>query len=128
MEELQKDVAQIIEIVKNEGVKERVFSARNSWYEWSKEERELKAQVESIFERKLMTLFFDLQNSLKRLPSQSEYLKEYMKIAFGKIEKQAWYTEIVKAFNQDFIENCVTWRADRAYKSSLIEVMYDAER
>ena len=123
MTELKKDVAKIIEIVKNEGVKERVFSAKSSWYNWSKEERELKAQVESIFERKLMTLFFDLQNSLKRLPSQSEYLKEYMKIAFGKIEKEAWYTEIVKVFNQDFIENCVTWRADRAYKSSLIEVM-----
>ena len=123
MTELKKDVAKIIEIVKNEGVKERVFSAKSSWYNWSKEERELKAQVESIFERKLMTLFFDLQNSLKRLPSQSEYLKEYMKIAFDKIEKEAWYTEIVKAFNQDFIENCVTWRADRAYKSSLIEVM-----
>ena len=123
MTELQKDVAQIIEIVKNEGVKERVFSAKSSWYNWSKEERELKAQVESIFERKLMTLFFDLQNSLKRLPSQSEYLNEYMKIAFGKIEKEDWYTEIVKAFNQDFIKSCVTWRADRAYKSSLIEVM-----
>ena len=123
MTELQKDVARIMQVVKGEGVKERVFSAKSSWVSWSKEERELKAQVESIFERKLMTLFFDLQNSLKRLPSQSEYLKEYMKIAFDKIEKEAWYTEIVKAFNQDFIENCVTWRADRAYKSSLIEVM-----
>ena len=121
MTELQKDVAQIMDIVKNEGVKERVFSVKSSWY--SKEERELKAQVESIFERKLMTLFFDLQNTLKRLPSQEEYLKEYMKIAFDKIEKQDWYTEIVKVFNQDFIENCVTWRADRAYKSNLIEIM-----
>ena len=63
MTELKKDVARIIEIVKNEGVKERVFSAKSSWYEWSKEERELKAQVENIRERKLMTLFFDLQNS-----------------------------------------------------------------
>ena len=123
MTELKKDVAKIIEFVKNEGVREREFSAKSSWYNWSKEERDLKAQVESIFERKLMTLFFDLQNTLKRVPSQDEYVKEYLKIAFGKIEKQAWYTEIVKAFNQDFIENCVTWRADRAYKSSLIEVM-----
>ena len=123
MTELQKDVARIIEIVKGEGVREREFSAKSSWYEWSKEERELKAQVESIFERKLMTLFFDLQNSLQRLPSQDEYLSEYKKIAFGKIEKQDWYTEIVKAFNQDFIKSCVTWRADRAYKSSLIEIM-----
>ena len=123
MTELQKDVARIMQVVKGEGVKERVFSAKSSWCNWSKEEIELKAQVESIFERKLMTLFFDLEESLKRLPSQSEYLKEYMKIAFCKIEKEAWYTEIVKAFNQDFIKSCVTWRADRAYKSSLIEVM-----
>lgn len=123
MTELQKDVAQIMEIVKSEGVKERVFSAKSSWVKWSKEERELKAKVESICERKLMTLFFDLQNTLKRVPSQDEYLKEYLKIAFGKIEKQAWYTEIVKVFNKDFIENCVTWRADRAYKSNMIEVM-----
>ena len=123
MTELKKDVAKIIEIVKNEGVKERVFSAKSSWYEWSKEERELKAKVENVRERKLMTLFFDLEESLKRLPSQKEYLAEYMKIAFSKIEKEAWYTEIVKVFNQEFIENCVTWRADRAYKSSLIEVM-----
>ena len=122
MTELQKDVARIMQVVKGEGVKERVFSAKSSWVSWSKEERELKAQVESIFERKLMTLFFDLQNSLKRLPSQSEYLKEYMKIAFDKIEKEAWYTEIVKAVKQDFIENCVTWRADRAYKRSPIEI------
>lgn len=123
MTELKKDVARIIEIVKGEGVKERVFSAKSSWYEWSREERDLKAKVENIRERKLMTLFFDLENSLKRLPSQSEYLAEYMKIATAKIEKEAWYTEIVKVFNQDFIENCVTWRADRAYKSSLIEIM-----
>ena len=123
MTELKKDVARIIEIVKNEGVKERVFSAKSSYYNWSKEERELKAKVENIRERKLMTLFFDLEESLKRLPSQDEYLSEYKKIAFGKIEKQDWYTEIVKAFNQDFIENCIVWRADRAYKSNLIEVM-----
>ena len=123
MTELKKDVAKIIEIVKGEGVKERVFSAKSSWVSWSKEERELKAQVESIRERKLMTLIFDLENSLQRLPSQKEYLAEYMKIAFAKIEKEDWYTEIVKVFNKDFIENCVTWRADRAYKSSLIEVM-----
>ena len=127
MTELKKDVAKIIEIVKGEGVKERVFSAKSSWYEWSKEERELKARVENVRERKLMTLFFDLENSLQRLPSQEEYLSEYMKIAFGKIEKEAWYTEIVKVFNKDFIENCVTWRADRAYKSSLIEVMTVAQ-
>ena len=120
MTELQKDVAQIMEIVKGEGVKERVFSAKSSWYEWSKEERELKARVENVRERKLMTLFFDLEESLKRLPSQEEYLKEYLTIAFAKIEKEAWYTEIVKVFNKEFIENCVTWRADRAYKSSLI--------
>ena len=123
MTELKKDVARIMQVVKVEGVKERVFSAKNSYYNWSKEERELKARVENIRERKLMTLIFDLEESLQRVPSQSEYLKEYMKIAFGKIEKEDWYTEIVKAFNQDFIENCVTWRADRAYKSSLIEIM-----
>lgn len=123
MTELKKDVARIMQVVKGEGVKERVFSAKSSYYNWSKEERELKARVENIRERKLMTLIFDLEESLQRVPSQSEYLAEYMKIAFGKIEKEAWYTEIVKAFNQDFIENCVTWRADRAYKSSLIEVM-----
>ncbi|MCH4162600.1 MAG: hypothetical protein LKF39_06665 [Lactococcus raffinolactis] len=127
MTELKKDVARIMQIVKGEGVKERVFSAKSSWYEWSKEERELKAKIESIFERKLMTLFFDLEESLKRLPSQSEYLNEYMKIAFAKIKKEDWYTEIVKAFNQDFIKSCVTWRADRAYKSSLIEIMTAAQ-
>lgn len=127
MTELKKDVARIIEIVKGEGVKERVFSAKSAWCNWSKEERELKAKVENIRERKLMTLIFDLENSLKRLPSQKEYLAEYMKIATAKIEKEAWYTEIVKAFNQDFIENCVTWRADRAYKSSLIEIMTVAQ-
>lgn len=127
MTELQKDVARIMQVVKGEGVKERVFSAKSSWYEWSKEERELKAKVENVRERKLMTLFFDLEESLKRLPSQSEYLAEYMKIAFAKIEKEDWYTEIVKVFNKDFIENCVTWRADRAYKSSLIEMMTAAQ-
>ena len=121
MKELQKDVARIIDIVKNEGVKEREFSARNNKFDAF--ERDLKAKVESICERKLMTLFFDLRATLKRLPSQDEYLKEYMKIAFAKIEKQAWYTEIVKVFNREFIENCVTWRADRAYKSNMIEVM-----
>ena len=123
MTELQKDVAKIMQVVKGEGVKERVFSAKSSYYNWSKEERELKAKVENIRERKLMTLIFDLENSLQRLPSQKEYLAEYMKIAFAKIEKEDWYTEIVKVFNKDFIENCVTWRADRAYKSSLIEIM-----
>lgn len=123
MTELKKDVSQIMEIVKGEGVMEREFSAKSSYYNWNKEERELKAKVESICERKLMTLFFDLQNTLQRVPSQSEYLKEYMKIAFARIEKEDWYTEIVKEFNQDFIENCVKWRADRAYKSNLIEVM-----
>ena len=127
MTELQKDVARIMQVVKGEGVKERVFSAKSSYYNWSKEERELKAKIESICERKLMTLLFDLEESLQRVPSQSEYLAEYKKIAFAKIEKQAWYTEIVKAFNQDFIENCVTWRADRAYKSSLIEIMTTAQ-
>ena len=81
MTELKKDVARIIDIVKNEGVKERVFSAKSSWYEWSKEERDLKAKIENVRERKLMTLFFDLEESLQRVPSQSEYLKEYMKIA-----------------------------------------------
>jgi hypothetical protein len=121
MTELRKDVARIIEVVKNEGVKEREFSARNNKFDAF--DRDLKAKVESICERKLMTLFFDLRATLKRVPSQKEYLAEYMKIAFGKIEKQAWYTEIVKVFNKDFIENCVTWRADRAYKSSLIEIM-----
>ena len=123
MKELQKDVARIMQVVKGEGVKERVFSAKISWYEWSKEERELKAKIESIFERKLMTLFFDLENSLQRLPSQEEYLAEYKKIATAKIEKEDWYTEIVKVFNREFIENCIVWRADRAYKSSLIEIM-----
>ena len=123
MTELKKDVARIMQVVKVEGVKERVFSAKNSYYNWSKEERELKARVENIRERKLMTLIFDLEESLQRVPSQSEYLNEYMKIAFAKIKKEDWYTEIVKAFNQDFIKSCVTWRADRAYKSSLIEIM-----
>ena len=121
--ELKKDVARIMQVVKGEGVKERVFSAKSSYYNWSKEERELKARVENIRERKLMTLIFDLEESLQRVPSQSEYLNEYMKIAFAKIKKEDWYTEIVKAFNQDFIKSCVTWRADRAYKSSLIEIM-----
>lgn len=90
MKELKKDVAKIIEIVKGEGVKERVFSAKSSYYNWSKEERDLKAKVENVRERKLMTLFFDLQNSLQRVPSQEEYVNEYKKIAFAKIEKQAW--------------------------------------
>ena len=56
MTELKKDVAKIIEIVKGEGVKERVFSAKSSYYNWSKEERDLKAKVENVRERKLMTL------------------------------------------------------------------------
>lgn len=127
MTELQKDVAKIIEITKGDGVTEREFSAKSSYYNWSKEERDLKAKVENVRERKLMTLFFDLQNSLQRVPSQEEYVNEYKKIAFVKIEKEDWYTELIELLNHDFIEKCVVWRADRAYKSSLIEIMTAAQ-
>ena len=37
-----------------------------------------------------MTLIFDLEESLQRVPSQSEYLNEYMKIAFAKIKKDSF--------------------------------------
>ena len=121
MKELQKDVAQIIEIVKNEGVKERDFSARNNKFDAF--ERDLKAKIEKVFDEKLVTLFYDMRKQLNRIATQEEYTAEYLKIATAKIKQQVWCDEIVAVFNQDFIENCVTWRADRAYKSNLIEVM-----
>jgi hypothetical protein len=64
MTELRKDVARIIEVVKNEGVKERVVQRKKSYKFDAKFDRDLKAKVESICERKLMTLFFDLRSNV----------------------------------------------------------------
>lgn len=116
--ELQKDTLQIAQMVAKDGIEERVFNAQTSWYDWSKEDRALKANVEKVFEVRLITLFYDLRKKLNRLATQDEYTAEYVKIAMNKIEKQQWYS----VFKDGFIEKCVTWRADRAYKSNLVEI------
>lgn len=116
---LKKDVIQIMQIINNKGVQEREFSAKSSWYDWTGDEKALKAQVEKVYEKKLMTLFYDLRKKLNRIATQDEYVEAYLKISFNKIEKQSWYN----VWEKDFIQNCVIWRADRAYKSNLIEIM-----
>ena len=116
--ELEKDISSIIKIVKNEGVQERVYSADTSFYDWSKEDRALKANVEKVFEVKLITLFYDLRKKYGRIATQDEYTQEYIRIAMNKIEKQDWFS----FFEIDFVKKCVIWRADRAYKSNLVEI------
>lgn len=116
--ELQKDTLQIAQMVSETGIEERVFNAQTSWYDWSREDKEIKRKVESVFEIKLITLFYDLRKKLNRLATQEEYVTEYLKIAMNKIEKQQWYS----VFEHGFTEKCVIWRADRAYKSNLVEI------
>ncbi|MCJ1972062.1 hypothetical protein [Pseudolactococcus carnosus] len=116
--ELQKDVLQIAGMVAKDGIEERVHNAQTSWYDWSREDKALKANVEKVFEIKLITLFYDMRRKFNRLATQDEYTTEYLKIAMNKIEKQDWYS----VFKDGFIEKCVIWRADRAYKSNLVEI------
>ena len=116
--ELQKDTLQIAQMVSETGIEERVFNAQTSWYDWSREDKEIKRKVESVFEIKLITLFYDMRRKFNRLATQDEYTTEYLKIAMNKIEKQDWYS----VFKDGFIEKCVIWRADRAYKSNLVEI------
>ena len=116
--ELEQDILEIIKIVKNEGIKERVHSADTSFYEWTREDRALKAQIEKVFEIKLITLFYDLRKKYGRIATQDEYTQEYLRIAMAKIEKQDWFS----FFEIDFVKSCVIWRSDRAYKSNLVEI------
>lgn len=116
---IKENATQIMQMLKSGEIEEKVWSRETSWYKWEKDEVELKANVEKLFEKKLMTLFYYLELKLKRLPTQTEYRKEYLRIGMAKAKKQDWYLG-----NQDyFINACLEWRADRAYKSSLIEVM-----
>ena len=117
--DLQKDVLQIAQMVKNDGIEERVHSAQTSWLTWTASDKEIKRSVESLYENRLITLFYDMRKKLNRLATQDEYVDEYLNIAMAKIVKQDWYN---KNNNEYFVEDCVIWRADRAYKSNSVEI------
>lgn len=113
----QREYQQILYMIQNEGVIERVFQADSTWTD---EQKVLKNNYENnLYMPILIRYFHKFQDKNKRLPTQNEYVDAYLKHSFKHLKNKKWYDDKHK----EFITNCIIWRADRAYKSNLIEII-----
>ncbi|HCS93119.1 MAG TPA: hypothetical protein DIW15_00215 [Bavariicoccus seileri] len=119
MQEYQK---QAIELVKNEKIKERVFKNDGSW---SVNKTCAKANIENMYKCfEAMYLFDNLLEKYNEVPNQDFYVEEYIKLYRQKIKTNDPFMFEV---GDDFINSCIKWRADRAYKAAIIELVTQAQ-
>ena len=108
---------QLYRIIKK-GVQERVWQNDGSWTD---EQKQLKNMYENhLYMKEAIKLFWTYEEAYDNVITQDAYVEAYKKISFRYLKKVDWYNE---SKDREFIEKCVTWRADRAYKSNLIELM-----
>ena len=110
----EKQLYRIIE----KGVQERVFSVDNTFTE---EQRVLKNKYENhLYMLECVRLFWSFEEKYNEIATQDEYLEAYKHYSFQYLKNKSWYDDDK---DKEFITKCITWRADRAYKSNLIELM-----
>jgi hypothetical protein len=120
MKKGKKELNEVVKIIKYDGVKERVWSAKSCFWEWSAEEKQLKYKYENdLYIPEIVTLFYDMSEKMNKIPTQNEYVDEYIRITMIQLTKKDWYDP----FRKDFFLDCIIWRADRSYKSNLVEIM-----
>ncbi|MGB4825185.1 MAG: hypothetical protein WBP82_09825 [Leuconostoc mesenteroides] len=108
---------QILRIIKK-GIKERVFSVDSTFTD---EQKVLKNNYENhLYMTECVNLFWMFEEKYNRIPSQSEYVEAYKYYSFENLKNKSWYDDDK---DKEFITKCIEWRADRAYKSNLIELM-----
>ena len=108
---------QLYRIIKK-GVQERVWQNDGSWTD---EQKQLKNMYENhLYMKEAIKLFWTYEEAYDNVITQDAYVEAYKKISFRYLKKVDWYNE---SKDREFIEKCVTWRADRVYKSNLIELM-----
>lgn len=64
-------------------------------------------------------LFWVFEEKYNKIATQDEYVSAYKHYSFQYLKNKNWYDDKDK----EFITKCIEWRADRAYKSNLIELM-----
>ncbi len=115
--EQQQEYVQAYKIISKTGIDERIFKNDGTW---TAEQVSLKSKYENkLYMPILIKFFHNFEMKYRRLPSQHEYRKAYLKYSFRHLKHVSWYDDKHK----EFIANCIVWRADRAYKSYIIEVM-----
>ena len=110
----EKQLLQIIE----KGIKERVFKVDDTF---TAEQKVLKNNYENhLYMTECVNLFWKFEENYNRIPSQDEYVQAYKYYSFENLKNKNWYDDDK---DKEFIKKCIEWRADRAYKSNLIELM-----
>lgn len=108
---------QLLQIIEK-GVQERVFSVDSTFTE---KQRVLKNNYENhLYMTECVNLFWTFEEKYDKIPSQSEYVETYKHYSFQYLANKSWYDDDK---DKEFITKCIEWRADRAYKSNLIELM-----
>ena len=108
---------QLYRIIKK-GVKERVFSVDNTFTE---EQKVLKNNYENhLYMTECVRLFWVFEEKYNKIATQDEYVQAYKHYSFQYLANKSWYDD---KKDKEFITRCIEWRADRAYKSNLIELM-----
>lgn len=108
---------QLDRIIKK-GVQERVFQNDGTW---TAEQKQLKNLYENkLYMPEVIKLFWTYEEAYDNVITQDAYVNAYKKISFRYLKNADWYDENT---DKEFIEKCIEWRADRAYKSNLIELM-----
>ena len=108
---------QLLRIIKK-GVQERVFSVDDTFTD---EQKVLKNNYENrIYMTECVNLFWTFEEKYNKIASQDEYVEAYKHYSFQYLKNKSWYDDDK---DKEFITKCITWRADRAYKSNLIELM-----
>ena len=107
---------QLLRIIEK-GVKERVFKVEENWTD---SQKQLKNNYENhLFVSECVNLFWKFEENYNRIPSQDEYVESYKYFAIKSLRATKWYDE---KNDREFLEKCIEWRGDRAYKSNLIEL------
>ena len=110
----EKQLLQIIE----KGVKERVFSVDSTFTDT---QIVLKNNYENhLYMTECVRLFWTFEEKYNEIATQDEYLEAYKYYSFEYLKNKNWYDD---KKDKEFITKCIEWRADRAYKSNLIELM-----
>ena len=108
---------QLLQIIEK-GVKERVFSVDSTFTDT---QRVLKNNYENhLYMTECVRLFWTFEEKYNKIASQDEYVEAYKHYSFQYLKNKSWYDNDK---DKEFITRCIEWRADRAYKSNLIELM-----
>ncbi len=104
----------LLQILKT-GTVERVFRTDDSWAPYYKN---LKNSVENkVFCQPCLGLIDELKEMYGVLPDQQTFTKAYAGLGMAETATKDWYN----LADEQFLQNCWNWRADRAYISAITE-------